>query len=118
MCARRRTFFSCLAKKRRQKKATLLSASLRFAPGNLRCSVTGCAVELALRLQRAARTTTASQFTKRVCPAAHPPPRALRAPGASRRGGEQTTIRAVAALGRVFWARRARALGAERSDGP
>jgi len=28
MCARRRTFFSCLAKKRRQKKATLLSASL------------------------------------------------------------------------------------------
>ncbi|MDF1482419.1 hypothetical protein [Extensimonas sp. H3M7-6] len=28
MCARRRTFFSCLAKKRRQKKATLLPASL------------------------------------------------------------------------------------------
>ena len=28
MCARRRTYFSCLAKKRRQKKATLLSASL------------------------------------------------------------------------------------------
>ena len=39
MCPRRGTFFSCLAKKRRQKKATLLSASLRFAPGNLRCSV-------------------------------------------------------------------------------
>ena len=38
MCARRRTFFSCVAKKRRQKKATPLSASLRFASGNLRCS--------------------------------------------------------------------------------
>ena len=38
MCARRRTFFSCVAKKRRQKKATPLSASLRCASGNLRCS--------------------------------------------------------------------------------
>ncbi|PIF89210.1 hypothetical protein CLU86_0077 [Acidovorax sp. 62] len=38
MCPRRGTFFSCVAKKRRQKKATPLSASLRFASGNLRCS--------------------------------------------------------------------------------
>ena len=30
----------------------------------------------------------------------------------------KTASRAIAALGRVFWARRARALGAERSDGP
>ncbi len=37
MCPRRGTFFSCLAKKRRQKKATLLSATLRYAAGNLRC---------------------------------------------------------------------------------
>lgn len=38
MCPRRGTFFSCVAKKRTQKKATPLSASLRFASGNLRCS--------------------------------------------------------------------------------
>ena len=49
----------------------------------------GCGVRRGTRyaLARCARTTTASQLTKRVCPAAHPPPRALRAPGASRRGG-------------------------------
>ena len=121
MCPRRGTFFSCLAKKRRQKKATLLSASLRFAAGNLRCSVTGCAVELALRLQRAAQTTTASQFTKRVCPAAHPPPRALRS-SAHTEGVEkvQTAARAIAALGLACAARGAcaRECRAERSDGP
>ena len=49
MCARRRTFFSCVAKKRRQKKATPLSASLRCASGNLRCSVPagGCGTRFA-----------------------------------------------------------------------
>ena len=100
MCPRQGTFFSCLAKKRRQKKATLLSASLRFAPGNLWCSVTGCAVELALRLQRAAQTTTASQSTKRVCPAAHPPPRALRSSAHPEGiGGSPTAPRAIATLG-------------------
>ncbi|TAJ56149.1 MAG: hypothetical protein EPO53_40970, partial [Variovorax sp.] len=35
---RRATYFSCLAKKSKQKKATPLSVSLRFATGNLRCS--------------------------------------------------------------------------------
>ncbi|TAJ66515.1 MAG: hypothetical protein EPO53_05465, partial [Variovorax sp.] len=35
---RRATYFSCLAKKSKQKKATPLSVSLRFAAGNLRCS--------------------------------------------------------------------------------
>ena len=38
ICARRRTFFSCVAKKRRQKKATPSLRPLRFASGNLRCS--------------------------------------------------------------------------------
>ena len=90
-------------------------ASLR---GNLGCSCAGCAVELTARLRRSVQTTTASQLTKRVCPAAHPPPRALRAPGASRRGGEQTAIRAVAALGLAVAARSACVLGAERSEGP
>src|ERR1035437_3318626 len=41
MCARLRTHFSCFAKKSKQKKATPLSASLRFAAGNLRCSQNG-----------------------------------------------------------------------------
>ena len=50
-------------------------ASLR---GNLRCSRAGCAAELAARLRRSAQTAAASQFTKRVCPAAHAPPRPLR----------------------------------------
>ena len=75
-------------------------------------------MELTARLRRSVQTTTASQLTKRVCPAAHPPPRALRAPGASRRGGEQTAIRAVAALGLAVAARSACVLGAERSEGP
>ena len=61
-------------------------ASLR---GNLGCSCAGCAVELTARLRRSVQTTTASQLTKRVCPAAHPPPRALRASGASRRVGSK-----------------------------
>ena len=90
-------------------------ASLR---GNLGCSGAGCAVELTSLLCSCVQTTTASQLTKRVCPAAHPPPRALRAPGASRRGGEQTAIRAFATLGLAVAARSACVLGAERSEGP
>ena len=65
ICARRRTFFSCVAKKRRQKKATPSLRPLRFATGQT-CvgAVAGCAVELALLLRSAARTATASQITK------------------------------------------------------
>ena len=57
----RATFFSCLAKKRRQKKATPLAVSLRFATGNLRCSRAGrcCGT----RCVRCAQTTAASQST-------------------------------------------------------
>ena len=54
--------------------------------GHLGCSVVGCAVELTALLRSSARTTTASQLTKQVCPAAHLPPHTLRAPGASTRG--------------------------------
>jgi hypothetical protein len=68
----------------------------------------GCTAELAARLRRSARTTAVSQFTKRVCPSAHAPPRALRAPGASRRE-PRTSIRAIAALGRVSRAQAPRA---------
>ena len=38
MCARRRTFFSCSHKKRRQKKCAPLAVTLRCATGSLRCS--------------------------------------------------------------------------------
>ena len=53
MCPRRGTFFSCVAKKRRQKKATPSLRPLRDAKGQT-CggAVAGCAVELALRCAR------------------------------------------------------------------
>ena len=74
--------------------------------GNLGCSVAGCTAELAARLRRSARTTAVSQFTKHVCPSAHMPPRALRAPGAYRREpANRTSIRAIAALGPACAAR-------------
>ena len=74
--------------------------------GNLGCSVTGCTAELTARLRRSARTTAVSQFTKRVCPSAHAPPRALRAPGAYRREpANRTSTRAIAALGPACAAR-------------
>ena len=122
MCARRRSnFLLSRQEKVTKEKATLLSASLRFAAGNLRCSFAGCAVELALRLRRAARTTTASQITKRVCPAAHPPPRALRSSAHTEGAGKvQTAARAIALLGLACAARGAcaRECRGERSDGP
>ena len=51
------------------------SGRLRGAPWNSLCAA------------RAARTTTASQWTKRVCPSAHPPPRNRHGAGAARWGG-------------------------------
>ena len=83
--------FLCFAKETYPKKRPCCLRPLRFAAGQPGVLVRGCAVELTARLRRSVQTTTASQLTKRVCPAAHPPPRALRASGASRRGGEQTT---------------------------
>ena len=57
-----------------QRNAPLLSASLRFASGNLWCSTAGCVVELATRQRRCARTTTTNQFTKPVLRKASPCP--------------------------------------------
>ena len=126
ICARRRTFFSCVAKKRRQKKATPSLRPLRFATGQT-CvgAVAGCAVELALLLRSAARTATASQITKhaRSDARAHPATAPTQAQPAG--GGQpniQTSARAVAALGPATTAPSARRLRprrrAERSDGP
>ncbi len=75
MCARRRTFFSCVAKKRRQKKATPSLRPLRCAKGQT-CggAVAGCAAELTARLGRFARTAAASQMTKHGRTGAHATP--------------------------------------------
>ena len=92
---RRATHFSCLAKKSKQKKATPLSATLRFATGNLRCSRSRPAAELAaftsftaLKQLRQVRPRSACLRTRG---------RLHCAPRRSQRGGG--TSRAIAALG-------------------
>ena len=99
MCARRRTYLSLLRQRKvGQRKTTLLSVSLRFATGNLRCSCAGRAAELATRLRRCAQTTAASQFTKAGVLRRQPAPRPALLGTARREGG---TVRAIAALGLV-----------------
>ena len=126
ICARRRTFFSCVAKKRRQKKATPSLRPLRFATGQT-CvgAVAGCAVELALLLRSAARTATASQITKHGRSDAHAHPATAPTQAQPAGGGQpniQTATRVVAALDPVSAVPNARHLrpqdGAERSNGP
>jgi len=61
MCARRRTYSSLLRQRRvGRRKAAPLAVSLRFASGNLRCSVTGrrCGTRF-VHFVHAARTTAA-----------------------------------------------------------
>ena len=99
MCARRRTYLSLLRQRKvGQRKTTLLSVSLRFATGNLRCSCAGRAAELATRLRRCAQTTAASQITKAGVLRRQPAPRPALLGTARREGG---TVRAIAALGLV-----------------
>ena len=116
MCARRRSPFLCLAKERNQRKATPLAVSLRFAAGNLRCSRPGCRrrTHYALRapFKQPRRVSSRSACMLRCTRA----PRPLRF--SARPEGSGKTTRAIAALGPVHAARSARALGAERSDGP
>ena len=106
MCPRRRTFFSCVAKKRRQKKATPLSASPALRYG----ATCGARVQRGLAQTRFAQTI------------ASPDPLAAALLGAYRGDGEQTSTRAVAALGPTSRAQAPRAgrscCRAERSDGP
>ena len=99
MCARRRTYLSLLRQRKvGQRKTTLLSVSLRFATGNLRCSCAGRAAELATRVRRCAQTTAASQITKAGVLRRQPAPRPALLGTARREGG---TVRAIAALGLV-----------------
>ena len=105
-CARQRTYFSCLAKKSRQKKATLPAASLRFAPGNLRCSRAGCrrGTHCALRASfkqprriraRCGRVLRRTRAPRPLRSSAHPEGRFIRAiaalgPGASKSKAERS----------------------------
>ena len=63
---RRARYFSCTAKKSTQKKAAPLTASLRFAAGNLWCSGMGCTAKLTTRQRRSVQTDAVSQFTKQL----------------------------------------------------
>ena len=83
ICFRRRTYFSCLAKKSKQKKATQLSATPAGQPASVRLRG---APWNSLRAARCTRTTTASQKLKHACPAARMPPRKHPATGAYRWG--------------------------------
>ena len=70
-------------------KAPLLPASLRFAPGNLRCSVVGCTAKLSTLRWSSVRTDAVSQFTWQLHSAMQllsPRPALL---GAGKRGGPE-----------------------------
>jgi hypothetical protein len=114
MCPRRGTFFSCVAKKRRQKKATPLSASLRFASGNLRCSRPAGSRSNSLRCASLRQSRALIRWPLRS--SAH-------TEGMGRRTAEQpTSIRAIASLGPILRAQVPRvghsADWVERSDDP
>ncbi|RKJ99389.1 hypothetical protein CE154_006525 [Alicycliphilus denitrificans] len=78
ICARQRSPFLLLRQKKGTKeKTTLLSVSLRFAAGNLRCSKPGCAAELTARWR--APFGQPQRVSSRSMGAATPmPPRLLR----------------------------------------
>ncbi len=112
MCPRRGTFFSCVAKKRRQKKATPLSASLRFASGNLRCSRPAGSRSNSLRCTALKQSRALIRWPLRS--SAHTEGRG--------QPNSRTSIRAIALLGPVLRAqapRAGRSAGwVERSDDP
>ena len=112
MCPRRGTFFSCVAKKRRQKKATPLSASLRFASGNLRCSRPAGSRSNSLRCASLRQSRALIRWP-------------LRSSAHTEGMGEpnsRTAPRAIASLGPLLWAQAPCAgrslFGVERSDDP
>ena len=116
MCARRRSSFLCLAKERNQRKATPLAVSLRFAAGNLRCSIMGRRrrTHYALRAPfKQPRRVRARSMGMLRCPC---PPHALRS--SARPEGSWETTRAIASLGLQGAGASRRMCGAERSDGP
>ena len=124
MCARRRSnFLSLRRKKVTKERATPSLRPLRCATGQT-CggALAGCAVELALLLRSAARTATASQITKHGRFDAHATPQPPRRRRSQQGVNTPTAIRVVAALDpacAVPCARRLRPQQrAERSNGP
>ena len=112
MCPRRGTFFSCVAKKRRQKKATPLSASLRFASGNLRCSRPAGSRSNSLRCASLRQSRALIRWP-------------LRSSAHTEGMGEpnsRTAPRAIASLGPLLWAQAPcagrRNFWVERSEDP
>ena len=100
MCARRRSnFLSLRRKKVTKERATPSLRPLRCATGQT-CggALAGCAVELALLLRSAARTATASQITKHGRFDAHATPQPPRRRRSQQGVNTQTAIRVVAAL--------------------
>ena len=112
MCPRRGTFFSCVAKKRRQKKATPLSASLRFASGNLRCSRPAGSRSNSLRCASLRQSRALIRWP--LCSSAHT--EGMGEPNS------QTAPRAIASLGPLLWVQAPCAgrslFGVERSEDP
>ena len=105
--ARRPRYFSLLRQRNVPKrKATLLAASLRFASGNLRCS----------RLAGSAQTRFTALRSDSARPFFRQPLRSSAHPEGN--PAAQQPTRAIASLGQVCAAQRARAPGAERSNGP
>ena len=124
MCARRRSnFLSLRRKKVTKERATPSLRPLRCATGQT-CSgaLAGRAVELALLLRSAAQTATASQITKHGRTGAHATPQPPRRRRSQQGVNTPTAIRVVAALDpacAVPCARRLRPQQrAERSNGP
>ena len=71
--------FLCFAKEKYPKeRRPRFLRPLRFAPGQPVVLAGGVRCGTRCALTRSAQTAAASQFTKRVCPAAHAPPRPLR----------------------------------------
>ena len=101
MCARRRSHFLLFRQKKVTKeKATPLAASLRFAAGNLRCSRTGCAAELAARLRASLRQPQRVRSRSVCILRCTRSPRPLRS--SAHPEGRRATTRAIAALGPGF----------------
>ena len=124
MCARRRSnFLSLRRKKVTKERATPSLRPLRCATGQT-CggALAGCAVELALLLRSAARTATASQITKHGRTGAHATPQPPRRRRSQQGVNIQTAIRVFAALDPARAAPCSRRLPpqqrAERSNGP
>ena len=98
-------FLSLRRKKVTKERATLLRASLRFATGNLRCSVRVCAAELTARCALRSNNCGKSVHEVRVScgTRTHTLPCASR--HAQKGPRSRTSIRAIAALGRACAAR-------------